>query len=77
MINVQVSGDGVIITVDRGQDKGVDKGWRGRLIKKGSGKDLEGGEFTVTRVGKREAVGKVKLTSDQVTANPDVVLEAP
>jgi hypothetical protein len=77
VINVQVSGDGVIITVDRGQDKGVDKGWRGRILKKGSTRGLEGGEFTVTRVGKRESVGKVKLTSDQVTANPDVMLEAP
>jgi hypothetical protein len=77
VINVQVSGDGVIITVFRGQDKGVDKGWRGKIMKKGSSKALEGGEFTVIKVGKRESVGKVRLTSDQVSANPDVVLEAP
>jgi hypothetical protein len=77
IINVQVAGDGAIITVDRGTDKGVDKGWKGKILKKGGSKGLEGGEFTVIKVGKREAVGKVKLTSDQVTANPDVILEAP
>jgi len=77
VINAQVAGDGVIITIDRGQDKGVDKGWKGRLIKKGSSRPLDGGDFTVIKVGKRESVGKVKLTTDQVSANPDVVLEAP
>jgi hypothetical protein len=77
VINVQVAGDGTIITVDRGKDKGVDKGWRGKIMKKGSTRMMEGGEFTVIKVGSRESVGKVKLTSDQVTANPDVVLEAP
>lgn len=77
IVNVQVSGDGSIITCDRGQDKGVDKGWVGRILKKGTQKPLDGGDFTVIKVGKRESVGKVKLTSDQVSANPDVILEAP
>jgi hypothetical protein len=78
VINVQVASDGVIITINRGQDKSVDKGWKGKVLRKDNGRPMDGGDFTVSKVGKRESVGKVKgLTSDQVSANPDVVLEAP
>jgi len=77
VINIQASGDSSIITLDRGQDKGVDKGWRGKIMKKGTNRPLEGGDFTVIKVGKRESVGKVKLTTDKVGDNPDVILEAP
>ena len=77
IINASVQGDGVVITVDRGTDKGVEKGWRGRILRKGSTKGLEGGDFTVIRTGKRESVGKVRLTSDQVAQNQEVLLEAP
>jgi hypothetical protein len=75
--NAQAASDGAIITINRGEDKGVAKGWKGKVMKKGSGKPLEGGEFTVIKVGKRESVGKVRLTTDQVSSNTDVVLEAP
>ena len=78
VINVQVASDGVIITINRGQDKNVDKGWKGKILRKDNGRPMDGGDFTISKVGKREAVGKVRgLTSDQVSANPDVVLEAP
>ena len=77
VVNVSVAGDGAVITLNRGTEKGVDKGWRGRILRKGTTKPLEGGEFTVVRVGKRESVGKVRLTSDQISQNPDVLLEAP
>ena len=36
---------------------------------------IDGGEVTVIRVGKRETVGKVRLTTDQVNALPDAADE--
>ena len=40
-------------------------------------KSINGGEVTVVRVGKRETIGKVRLTTDQVAANPKVRLSPP
>jgi hypothetical protein len=74
IINVQTTGSGeAIITVNRGSDKGVAEGWKGQVVG-GSGQAVNGGSFTVIRVTKREAVGKVRLTTDQLNQNPNVVL---
>jgi hypothetical protein len=78
VINVQASSDGVIITINKGEDKQVEKGWTGKILRKDNGKPMNNGDFVISRVGKRESVGKVKgLTADQVSANRDVLLEAP
>jgi hypothetical protein len=77
VINVQVAGDGAIITINRGMERGVQQGWKGKILKKGSTKGMEGGDFTIVKAGKRDSVAKVRLTTDQVQANPDVLLEAP
>jgi hypothetical protein len=74
IINVQVTGSGeAIITVNRGSEKGVAEGWKGQVVGS-SGQAVNGGGFTVIRVTKREAVGKVRLTTDQLNQNPNVVL---
>ncbi len=71
IVNVQVaSGGSVIITLNRGKDDGVERGWSGALLQGGSdGSPLEGGDFKVIKVTSRESVGKVRLSVDRVKAN--------
>jgi hypothetical protein len=77
VIKTEVQGSDVIITVAVGSDQGVQKGWSGRVLRGDSESPLDGGDVLVIRVGKRETVGKVKLTTDQVTSNPKVKLSPP
>lgn len=76
IINVQATSDGTIITINRGEEKNVKLGWSGRLLRP-SGKALEGSDFKIIKVTKREAVAKVRLNTDTVNANRDVELEEP
>lgn len=69
------TGGGVIITINVGRNKEIDKDWKGSLLR-GSSKDpLPDGDFKVIRVTETECVAKVKLSLDQVKANPNVVLQ--
>lgn len=70
----QRSTGGVIITISAGQVRGVDKGWTGVVLAGESKSSLPGGEFTIIRVTKQEAIAKVQLSIDQVEANPRVEL---
>lgn len=70
----QRSTGGVIITISAGQVRGVDKGWSGVVLAGESKSSLPGGEFTIIRVTKQEAIAKVQLSIDQVEANPRVEL---
>ncbi len=76
IVNAQVaSGGAVIITLNAGKDQGVQRGWAGNVLSGGKdGSPLDGGQFKIIKVTGREAVGKVKLTMDQVKANKWVVL---
>lgn len=76
IIDITAASDGATITINRGEDKGIQPGWRGRIVKS-PGKAVAGGEFRVIKVTKRECVGKVKLTVDTIGANRNVELEAP
>lgn len=68
------SSGGVIITINAGQNKSVDKGWTGTLLTGNSNRPLPDGSFTVIRVTARESVARVQLSLDQVKANPRVEL---
>ena len=72
-----VEGDGVMITVGAGQASGIGKGWRGTVLRGDSDQPLPGGDIAVVRVDKNIVIGKVKLTTDQVTANPRVRFSPP
>ncbi len=76
IINVQAATDGTIVTINRGEDKKIAPGWTGRLLRP-NGKPVEGSDFKIIKVTKREAVGKVRLNTDTVNNNRDVELEAP
>ncbi len=67
---------GIVITVLRGTNDKVDKGWKGRVVDK-SGNKVEGGDFVVTSVNAKKSKGKVTLSVDQVKANKQVILSPP
>jgi hypothetical protein len=77
VIKNEVQGSDVIITIAAGTDQGVSKGWKGHVLRGDSETAMDGGDVTVIRVGKRETVGKVHLTTDQIAANPRVKLTPP
>jgi hypothetical protein len=77
IVKYQVSSGGsLIVTVDKGKNAGIENGWKGQVLAS-SGKALEGGDFTITKVTSGEAVGKVSLSVDQVKANRKVLLLPP
>lgn len=77
VIKTEIQGSDVVITISGGSDQGVGKGWRGKVLRGDSDSPLDGGEVTVIRVGKRETIGKVHLTTDQISSNPRVKLSPP
>lgn len=77
VIGNQVSGNEVNITIAVGTDQNVKDGWKAHVLRGDSDSPLDGGEVRVIRVGKRETLGKVKLTTDQIQANPRVKLSPP
>lgn len=70
-------GGGVIITINVGRNKGVEREWIGTLLNGSSRKPLPDGDFKVIRVTARESIAKVRLSVDQVKANPKVKLQRP
>jgi hypothetical protein len=77
VIKHDVQGTETLITIAAGEDQGVAKGWTGRVLRGDSDNAMDGGEVVLIRVGRRETIGKVKLTTDQISANPRVRLSPP
>ncbi len=77
VIKNEVQGSETLITIAVGEDQGVSKGWTGRVLRGDSDNPIDGGDVTVIRVGKRETIGKTRLTTDQISANPRVKLSPP
>ena len=77
VLKTEIQGSEVLITISGGSDQGVGKGWKGKVLRGDSESPLDGGDVTVIRVGKRETIGKVRLTTDQIGSNPRVKLSPP
>lgn len=77
VIKTEIQGGQVLITVSGGSSQGVGPKWKGQVLRGDSDSPLDGGSFDVIRVGKRESLGKVRLTTDQIGANPRVKLSPP
>ena len=77
VIKNEVQGGDVLVTVAAGSDQGVNKNWKGHVLRGDTDTAMDGGDVTVIRVGKRETIGKVHLTTDQISANPRVKLVPP
>ena len=77
VIKTEVQGSETLVTIAVGEDQGVAKGWTGRVLRADSDNPIDGGDVTVIRVGKRETIGKTRLTTDQISSNPRVKLSPP
>ena len=75
IVNVQMSSSGkVIITLNRGENRGVAAGWAGVILRGTSANPLTGGDFKILKVTRNKAIAKVPLSVDQVAANRYVLL---
>jgi hypothetical protein len=78
VIKNEVQGNDVLITIGAaGTDKGVATNWKGHVLRGDSDTPIDGGDVLVIHVGKRETLGKVHMTTDQISANPRVKLTPP
>jgi hypothetical protein len=78
VLKADVQGSDVIITIGVGTDQGVGKsGWSGKVLRGDSDVALSGGDVTIIKIDKRQTIGKVHLTTDQVNENPWVKLSPP
>lgn len=75
VMNYQVSSSGLIITLDKGADAGIDRGWSGVVLRGSSDTTLDGGEFKIIKVTATRAVGKVNMSVDQIKANRYVLIQ--
>lgn len=77
IVGNSVSGSELIITIGQGQNAGVEKSWSAVVLRGDSEEPLRGGDVTIVRVDKTLTVGKVRLTTDQLSSNSRVRLSAP
>jgi hypothetical protein len=73
---VVAAAGGLVITVDKGKNQGIEAGWKGQVLNS-SGRPLQGGDFVISKVRGGEAEGKVSLSVDQINANNRVQLSPP
>jgi len=66
---VEASGQDTIVTISAGTENGVDKNWKGQVLRGESNDPIPGGNVTIIRVGKTRTVAKVHLPSDIVQQN--------
>jgi hypothetical protein len=77
VIHNEVQGNDVLITISLGSDQRITKSWKGHVLRGDTESYLESGEVALIRVGKRESVGRVHLTLDQLNQNHRVKLTPP
>jgi hypothetical protein len=77
VVKVQASDGGIIVTLDRGKEHGVDRGWRGQVLQGSGNSPLSGGQFTIITVSARRSVAKIKLSIDQIRSNRRALLSPP
>jgi hypothetical protein len=69
------SGDRVKLTINRGSDNGIEKGWTGYVIDSATKRRLSGSDFTVNVVKPQECEGTAKISLSQAQAHRQVVLK--
>lgn len=75
VLKVEVVGNGIEIQVSAGKDHGVTKTWKARVLRGSTQSPLAGGNATIVRIDRRTTTLLVNLTSNVISANPNVVLE--
>lgn len=76
VIGVSVVGTETEVVFDRGTDDGIAMGWKGRLYDD-KGKPVGGSDFVIRKAGTRTSYARIKLTPDQISANPKARMVAP
>jgi hypothetical protein len=77
VIATEVQGDERVVVISVGSSAGVASDWKAVLLEGDTDRPLPGGEVTLVRVARRQAVGNVHLTVDQVSRNMRVRLTPP
>lgn len=72
VINMNVAGNAVDVTFNKGSKDGLATGMKGYLVD--DGKRVPGSDFVLTRVTDRASWATVKLTLDQIEASPDAIV---
>lgn len=68
-IGVEVNGGDTNVTISVGTDNGVDRTWKGQILRGESNDPIPGGNIILIRVGKHQTVAKVHLPTDIVQQN--------
>lgn len=79
ILSTKVEGREVLITIAAGTESKspVQSGWTGVVLRGNSDTPIDGSNFTVSRVGKKQCIGRVKLTVDKLASNSRVRLSPP
>jgi hypothetical protein len=77
VIATSVQGGETVITIGIGSDSGVQREWKGQILRGDSNQPIEGGDVVIINVGKRQTAAKTRLTIDQISQNPNVKLSPP
>jgi hypothetical protein len=77
VVDLDIYRDSTVVTVMRGSDNGLAKGWKAAFREGTTTKLLPGGDATVIRVDRRSTVLKTTLTPEQVRANRVVQFDPP
>jgi hypothetical protein len=78
IIERQISGSETVVTLDKGSQQGIGKGWTGIVyVGKTGTKLLKGSEFTIFKVTEDESYGKIRLPIDTLGENFRVELKSP
>ena len=77
VINVQQSGDDVLITIGAGSSQNIDKSWKITLLQGNSDQPLVGGTATIVHLEKTLITARVHLKREIVEANQNLRLTPP
>jgi len=77
VIKNDLQGSDVLITISGGATQGITKAWRAQVMRGDSDVPLPSGDVFVIRVDKNQTLGRVHLTTDQLSANPNVKFTPP
>ena len=75
VLKTEITDDGIVVTLSAGSDQGVARSWRGHLLRGETGAALPASGLQIIRVDKRSTLARVRLISEVVNANQNVILE--
>lgn len=77
VVALRMQGDHAVITLSAGANAGIGKDWRGIVLRGLTHEPLAAAQVTIVRVDERGTIARVKLTAEQVAANPRVRFSPP